>query len=385
MNIDRKNFCMAPFREVVVETNGTMLPCCEYKYPAPKHQSLNHFNNFDTWHKVELGQLRQRMLDNQPDPGCDYCKSKEQIPGQAHLRSYINGKYPDETPWTASEITTNIDFLEVRFGNYCNLGCIMCGAYASSSIASEYIKNEDKFINSGFKIHEGQRHSLKTVRWWEEPGALDKLYDIAKEVKYIHFTGGEPMMIPEVVDILNAMDPERVIKVSMNSNMTKFTDRAYRAFERFKLVHINASMEGVEEHNDYVRYGSAWQLITETVARLRNMPNVNILPVHVLQHTSVFALPRLKQYCQDIGLPLKCSEVYHQSAWGNITLHSVSPHDIEKFKLYLAENPDPTFQAWIDKYKFDLHKHQRFHQYVDMLDSIRGTNFSATFNPTWQM
>jgi len=373
---------MAPFREVVVETNGTLLPCCEYKYPPPKHQSLNHFDQFDTWYSDELGQLRQRMLDNQPDPGCNYCKSKEQIPGQAHLRPYINGKYAEQVPWV-QPLSPRIDFLEIRFGNYCNLGCIMCGAYASSTIASEYIRHESTFVQNGFQLHDSQRHTLKTVRWWEEPGALDRLYTIARGARYIHFTGGEPMMIPEVVDILNAMDADRVIKVSMNSNMTRFTDRAYQAFERFQLVHINASMEGVAEHNDYVRHGSDWSQITETVERLRTMPNVNIMPVHVLQHTSIFALPRLRTYCESVGLQLKCSEVYHQSAHGNITRDSASPVDVQRFRDYLNDNPEPTFQAWIDKYQFDPVRHAGFHRYVNMLDSIRGTNFDSTFNPTW--
>ena len=380
MTIDKKNFCMAPFREVVIETNGTLIPCCEYKYPAPKFQSQENFDEFDQWWNQDMGRLREQMLTNQPNSGCDYCKSKEQIPGQNHLRHYINNKYMLETPWV-KPVEPRIEFMEIRFGNYCNLSCIMCGAYASSSIASEYIKHKDTFIERGFKLH--NESSLKTVRWWEEPGALDRLYRMARDVKYIHFTGGEPMMIPEVVDILNAMDTEKVIKVSMNTNLTKFNERIYTALSRFKLVQINASMEGVAEHNDYVRYGSEWSQLEATVARLRTMPNVDILPVHVLQHTSIFTLPRLKAYCQDNGLRLKCSEVYHNSGHGVLTIDSVSPADVAKFKQYLEQNPDPTFEAWVAKYNFNPEKHTRYREYVALLDSIRGTDFLATFSPNW--
>jgi sulfatase maturation enzyme AslB (radical SAM superfamily) len=195
---------------------------------------------------------------------------------------------------------------------------------------------------------------------------------MARDVKYIHFTGGEPMMIPEVVDILNAMDPVRVIKVSMNTNLTKFNERIYTALSRFRLVQIHASMEGVAEHNDYVRYGSQWHQLEETISRLKTMSNVNILPVHVLQHTSIFALPRLKAYCQSQGLQLKCGEVYHNSGHGVLTIDSVSPADVAGFQQYLAQNPDPTFQAWVNKYNFDQEKHARYREYVALLDSIRG-------------
>jgi radical SAM protein with 4Fe4S-binding SPASM domain len=380
MTIDKKNFCMAPFREVVIETNGTLLPCCEYKYPAPKYQSQEDFSEFEHWWSSDMGRLREQMLTNQSNSGCDYCKSKEQIPGQNHLRHYINNKYMYETPWI-KPVEPRIEFMEIRFGNYCNLSCIMCGAYASSSIAAEYIKHKDTFIERGFRLH--NESSLKTVRWWEEPGALERLYKMARDVKYIHFTGGEPMMIPEVVDILNHMDPEKVVKVSMNTNLTRFNERIYTALSRFRLVQINASVEGVAEHNDYVRYGSQWPQLEEAIARLRTMPNVDLLPVHVLQHTSIFTLPRLKAYMQANGLRLKCSEVYHNSGHGVLTIDSVSPADVDNFKQYLEQNPDQTFQAWAAKYNFNLEKHKKYQKYVTMLDSIRGTDFQATFSPNW--
>jgi radical SAM protein with 4Fe4S-binding SPASM domain len=380
MTIDKANFCMAPFREVVIETNGTLIPCCEYKYPAPKYQSQETFGEFDQWWSEDMGHLREQMLTNQTNAGCGYCKSKEQIPGQNHLRHYINNKYRQETPWI-KPVEPRIEFMEVRFGNYCNLSCIMCGAYASSSIAAEYVKHKDKFIQRGFRLH--NEASLKTQRWWEEPGALDRLYTMARDVKYIHFTGGEPMMIPEVVDILNTMDPARVIKVSMNTNLTKFNERIYTALSRFQSVQINASMEGVAEHNDYVRYGSQWHQLEEAIVRLRTMPNVDLLPVHVLQHTSIFTLPRLKAYCQSNNLPLKCSEVYPNSGHGVLTIDSVSPADVAGFQQYLAQNPDPTFQAWVNKYNFDPERHARYREYVALLDSIRNTDFDAVFHPNW--
>jgi hypothetical protein len=103
----------------------------------------------------------------------------------------------------------------------------------------------------------------------------------------------------------------------------------------------------------------------------------------VLQHTSIYTLPRLKAYCQDIGLQLKCSEIYHNSAHGISTIDSVSPADVAQFREYLEVNPDQTFQAWVAKYNFDPEKHARYQKYVTMLDSIRGTDFLATFSPKW--
>jgi sulfatase maturation enzyme AslB (radical SAM superfamily) len=169
----------------------------------------------------------------------------------------------------------------------------------------------------------------------------------------------------------------------MNTNLTKFNERIYTALGRFRSVQVNASIEGVAEHNDYVRHGSQWHQLEETIVRLRTMPNVNILPVHVLQHTSVFTLPRLKAYCQSNNLQLKCCEVYHNSGHGILTIDSVSPADVAVFQQYLAQNPDPTFQAWVNKYNFNPEKHARYREYVALLDSIRNTDFDTVFHPNW--
>jgi radical SAM protein with 4Fe4S-binding SPASM domain len=391
-----KNFCAAPFKELVIDTDGTMTPCCHYKYPPPRWTSENKFNNFDRYWNIELEPLRQDMLNNRHNDGCTYCKQKEAIPGQQHLRRFINGKYKTLfTPWELMRTDIDqpaiaegtflndnkIENVEIRFGNYCNLKCIMCGTYASSSIADEYIKNK-----STYEQHKFFGNDLKTVRWWEEPGALDKLYDVVKDARYIHFTGGEPMMIPEVVDILNRLDPAHVIKISFNTNMTKCSDKIFETFKKFKWVEIYASVEGVEEHNDYVRYGSKWSVIDSAIQRLREYTNVKLILMSVLQHTSVFTVPRLIEYANTNNLELLFSEVYHASGFGEggyLVLDSVAPADIDKFRDYLTHHPNSTLHAWIDGYQFDTEKHARYREYVTMLDGIRGTNFQQIFSPSW--
>jgi len=361
---------------MVIDTDGSMLPCCEYKYPAPTHKSENNFSNFDTWWTVENEALRQKMLNNQHDDGCTYCKNKESIPGQFHLRLYHNKCYPIKQ----DNYTPEIQQIEIRFGNYCNLKCLMCGPYASSSLSEEYVRNNELFSSNDFKVY-----NVKTIRWWEEPGALDKLYSMVQHVKSIHMTGGEPMMIPEVVDVLNSIENTNV-KVTFNTNMTRFTKKVFVALSRFKTVGISASLEGVGKHNDYIRYGSKWETIVQAVDTIKKYPNIQLTIETVLQHSSIYTLPDLIKYAKDNNIKIHFNEVYTNSGYGSggyLTINSAAPDDVEKFKLYLKENPNPTLESWINSYKFDPEQHAKFRKFVGVTDKIRGVSFQQMFNPAW--
>jgi len=361
---------------MVIETDGTLLPCCEYKYPAPNYKSENNFATFDTWWTVENEHLRQDMLTDTHNEGCTYCKNKESIPGQSHLRQHHNKFHPIRD----NNYTPEIERIEIRFGNYCNLKCLMCGPYASSSLGEEYVRNAELFSSNDFKIY-----NVKTIRWWEEPGALDKLYSIVRNIKDIHMTGGEPMMIPEVVDILNSIENTDV-KVTFNTNMTRFTDKVFTALSRFKTVEIYASLEGADAHNDYIRYGSKWETILQAVDTIKKYPNIKLSINTVLQHSSIYTLPGLIKYATENNIKINFTEVYPGSGYGSggyLTVNSAAPEDVEKFKSYLKENPNTTLESWINRYSFDTAQHTKFQKFVEITDKIRGVSFQQMFNPTW--
>lgn len=376
--IDLTNFCAAPFNEILIDTDGKILPCCEYKYPTNSRGTFS-LTQFDELQQTQMHILRQKMLDNVHDTGCTYCKNKERIPGQLQLRKNINYKHP------VIPVSNDYDIkgIEIRFGNYCNLKCIMCGTYASSSLDEEYTKHKTIFLANKFHTD-----NSKTVRWWEDPGALNRLQSIVKNVKYIHFAGGEPMMVPELIDILNTINDDKIIRISFNTNMTKLTDKLLNSLSRFKkgVVNISASLEGVGKQNDYVRYGSKWDTISNAIDQVLALPNLNLSISSVLQATSVYSVPGLIEYAKNKKISLKFSEVYSESGYGTggyLTINSVTPADIAILQQYLDTTPNSVLQAWINTYKFNLEKHIQFRKYTEMIDSIRGTDFKTTFNPIW--
>ena len=88
------------------------------------------------------------------------------------------------------------------------------------------------------------------------------------------------------------------------------------------------------------------------------------------------------------NLKLQIGEIYKGSVdgSGHLTLNSAHENDVLSFTKWLTTINSPSkiaVENWLQNYKFNTKLHERFKHYFTMLDSIRGTNFVKTFNPSW--
>lgn len=365
-------FCAAPFKTAVVDRDGAMLPCCEYMPVGPR-DSLTKIDNIKRWWNIELEDLRNDMRQGKENSGCHHCVAKESNLNYQSHRQSVNSNY--------SKLDSNVtlDAIEIRVSNYCNLKCIMCGSYASSSIAEEYRK------------HEAEYHSIgmvgawePTTRWWDDQASLDNLKNILTTVSRVSFAGGEPLLVPEVIDILNSLDSAQLREIKIITNLTRLSDKFLKSIEKFKRVDIQVSLEGVGRHNDYIRFGSDWNILENNIKKLLSLPNITLSINHVLQHTSIFALPLLMAFAKEHSIKLSLSEVYQESypSPGVLTIDSVDPIHVTHFINWLNGYNGiykPQLTKWVASYKFNSDLHQKFNDYVTMLDRIRGNSFANTF------
>ena len=373
------SFCSAPFKSVLIDKNGSLIPCCEFM--ADQSQVPNgNISDFATWWNQDLQGLRDSFVQGKKDNGCLHCDKKEKMFNSLHgHRIYQNQTAILPLESYATQETNTVEQLEIRFGNYCNLKCIMCGEYASSSIASEYIKHQAQYNTIGIFMD-----TEPVERWWENEQSLRNLEFMLTTVRKCVFSGGEPLIVPELLKILDSIESD--CELVFISNLTRVTDALLQKLSRFKFISIIVSCEGTGEHNDYVRFGSKWATIQDNVLRLQQYNNIKITVNHVLQHTSIFALPSLMSWCQQHSLHLSLSPVYEHSypAPGVLGINSAHPTDVKRFSDWLSsKSKNSNLDAWLKQYVYDPALNKQFHGYVTMLDSIRNLNFYTTFNPTY--
>ena len=146
MKTEPDKFCKAPFRGLVVDNDGTLMPCCEF---IKDESSLPQYKIWEYENYRADTTLRQKMIDGEIDDGCSYCIKRESV--GINRRQYHSRLFKEKY----EELTANtldIGHLELRLGNFCNLKCTMCGPYASSQWSAEAKKNQEKFapFNIGY-------------------------------------------------------------------------------------------------------------------------------------------------------------------------------------------------------------------------------------------
>ena len=328
MSDEPKTFCKAPFKTAVIDTDGFLKPCCEFMTHESKldHYKLNYADDwmFKKWWEEGLDPLREKMLKGEVDPGCRYCISKEKNAGVNHLRIGTNKNIPDTFEEIKNDYLQNKreypKQVELRLGNYCNLKCIMCGPYASSSLMAEYKMNKKQFNEQGIVSNWEDPNMPKD--WYSYEHNKEIMLDVVSKASRIHFGGGEPFISPVIVEVLNSINSKTYLR--FNTNMTRINARVLDALKKFDTIEIEASIDGVGPHNDYLRNGSKWNIILENFKKLKTCNNINVDISYILQHTSLYTLKDVIAFANDTDIKIRFGEVYDGSGpeAGYLNIHS---------------------------------------------------------------
>lgn len=375
--MDSKTFCIAPWVHTCVRPNGTLTPCCIWKKPSDYY-----FTEFDRWkNSNELKQLRADLYQGVAVDGCSDCWTNEKI-GKRSLRQIYNSEFSGyfdfktlQQDWTIDDSIATVDF---KLGNLCNLKCVMCNGNSSSQLMTEFRQNQEKFASLNFV----KSPSLdQKFDWPTDPEFENFLSLLIQNVRWIKFTGGEPTMIPYVIDLLKKIPRPDLVTVSLTTNGTKFDQSLFDTLKKFKQLWITVSLEGIEDHNDQIRYLSDWTQVKNTVIELSKLSNCYFSISHVLQCFSIQTLIPLLKWADSMGMPVSLIIL---STPKYLSLNGVNTSLISKFKHELKQLDLDVNQSVVDEVLNYLEQHQhepvleqQREQYLSMVDQIRGTRLSA--------
>jgi len=216
------------------------------------------------------------MMEGGKPRGCGNCWHNESI-GIDSLRNenmamewwkpYL-GKI-DRNTRTDGSYHHDPDYIDLRLGNKCNLGCRMCSAEFSSVLAKEVEEHGDRFSYD-------QRHqdALDRVNRYHADGNLDRVFEAVKkidDVTRIQFTGGEPFLnkrIPELVDHFIVTGKAKHINIHFTTNLTKVPTGLLEKLEQFRYADVSVSMEGIGDIYEYIRYPAKWGKVSNNLKRL---------------------------------------------------------------------------------------------------------------------
>ena len=373
--------CSLTYHGLVVDTDGGIDPCCQYNNLLTKYEpeKIIKFYEFDRYQAEVQGAIDQDIKQGIRHDKCSKCWDEESA-GLTTIRQYWNQAFGAVANPTV--VPDNpLYHVEFRLGNFCNLKCFMCHPIASSSVAAEQRAHKQQFMDLGIY------NEVDLESYWETDEFKRFTETSLKDVRYLHITGGEPFIIPEVLTILDrVLHRANSINLSFNTNLTRVSDALLDRLGQFKNLNLYISLEGVGAMNDYVRYPSKWADIVKNIERVQDQaPNAVLNVQHVFQHTSVYAFPDLAKFQTQNQFRLFPTLIQGRDF---LTFESVPPADLDRFQTWLkttdlvTEEHRAFMLNTVNSVQFDPALHQRYRQYVSVLDNIRGNNYDEIFNPS---
>ena len=222
------------------------------------------FPSEPVWQNKKLFPLRNKNINNEWDSGCWTCQGNE----LAGMESFRTGSLKGFGKRKDLSGPTRLDLV---FDTNCNLACRSCGPQSSTFWLKHLIDNQ--LVDSKTPI---------------PPSRADYMIDILKTLDLTHlesvlFCGGETLLgntywkVAKVIADLvpNAKDQ---LVISFQSNATQMiSEKHFDLIERFKLVKVHFSIDGIREKFEYLRWPASWNQVVDNVHEIRATAPSNVM------------------------------------------------------------------------------------------------------------
>lgn len=235
-----------------------------------------------------LNEVRSFMKRGEWHPACKRCQKDVNAGLDAKIlqeRRHLESKFR----WEEADAITREDgvllekppllTLDLRLGNRCNFKCVMCYPGESHRWYRDYVKGlgESHYDDHGQEmeiiVSEGGTYTVKNspYEWIEENTVYDLIENHAGEIQKIFIAGGEPFLIEKHMQLLERISQSEGasnIELEYSTNLSKLPNPIPDFWESFKSVRLAISLDGHEEVNTAIRYGSQWSEILENLQRV---------------------------------------------------------------------------------------------------------------------
>ena len=361
MNIPHDKFCVLPWVSLETSPIGTVRPCClaedEIVDDLGKKFDLNSANFLDIQNSQYMQNLRQQFLDQQQPRTCRKCWREEnsgRTSKRMHTLDRLKHMIKDEH-WSVD--AKPLLFLDLKLGNICNLKCRICGSWSSSTFAAEELAkvkaDEDIMTSTGWKSSY-HYEMLKKGSWpRNNPTFWKEIQQVASQIRYIEFTGGEPFMIQEHFDLLQRLVDRGIaaqIEIHYNTNGTQWPEQAEAVWQHFKTVEIAFSIDDVGDRFEYQRSNAVWSKVCNNIELFRQMRDRNsCIRLQVCTTVNVFNVYYIEQVANWIntqGFDFVYWNMMHEAYYFSISTLPESAKQAIATKLQSAQVDQKTQQEF---------------------------------------
>lgn len=322
-----KTFCVYPWIQQQTTPGGRVNFCCISYYTSVTDDEGKPFeldkNSFsEAWNVNYMKDIRKKMMNGEAVKGCETCYKQENM-GKRSYRQMHNQEWSDKLGSRYLEklveksakndfvVDTPPAYLDLRLGNLCNLKCRMCNPHNSVQIYKEWERLDKENDGQYTEFWKERGHSFGGCGpWYESETFWSGVEEYIPHLKKVYMTGGEPTLIEGNYRFLKKcieMGYASKIELFFNINFTQLKDSFLDQLNDFKWVSINASLDGINTTNEYIRPPSRWNICDQNFRKAASwgLKNFSLGISPVVQIYNILNMVELCEYAEEVMLENK--------------------------------------------------------------------------------
>ena len=282
-------YCAKLWNHQYIHMSGSFRYCCATMHNiTDKNNNRLHINNNSlekAWNSDDVKQTRLKMINGEDISACVKCVDQESR-GYKSMRETQDME--KNFALTKDDGTVDImpTTMELHFGNLCNLKCKMCGQQYSNQIGKELLeigKNDKDFLNWVYKesgnVNIWTNNLSVEYKWFQNTKIKNKLFEyISQNINSLVVIGGEPTVIPEFWELFEYLEQKDTLKnlsVTLTTNLTNVNPKLTKWLPKLKQWTVWASVDGLGERTEYIRYPSNFKKVCENLEFYKNLLGTN--------------------------------------------------------------------------------------------------------------
>ena len=305
------NFCYAPWTNIHINTTGRYKTCCA---GTDEIGDLRIIPIKDLLSSTTLKDIKSSLHQNQTNKNCTVCTRQEQHSSVSERTWYTN--IAEHQTIELDQLSAQqIQNLDIRWSNTCNLSCVYCDHEASSQWAAL------------------KRQPVERLDYTNTlPGLLEFIDGNRATIKNLALLGGEPLLQKENDALLDVIANHVHINVITNLSVPLENNRIFHKLLAKDNVMWDISFETVEDQFEYVRHGSGWPLMLKNIQYLKQaIKDKHGHNIGITSQYSVYNamnLSELHQYFADYDLPMmRWNELHYPDV---LSVASLPKHYLNK-------------------------------------------------------
>jgi hypothetical protein len=260
-------FCPLPFNHIFIHPTSRAGVCCAYSRGYNDKDKTQHGGKFlpligeydnleDHLKHPYIKDVQQKMLAGEKVFGCDRCYFEEEHGIQSLRQKELEQL---NSPWGYDSIIPNLtnpklNYIEVTFGNFCNLACRTC----NSELSHSWIEDNELLKQHGLKSY-STTERLNLGRDWKE--------DDFKDLEYLKISGGEPMLHTDWFKFIDKIEPSNIEMFIFTNASWIPKQRHLDILQKFKRCQIFLSIDGTGTVQEYMRHNAKWDITEKSVRK----------------------------------------------------------------------------------------------------------------------